>query len=229
MEILDGSEFGVSKENYTVGTKVSRNISSLSGVDIIFNANGSMPGMDFLGEKELGMKITFNAKNQLFLKAKNMHQITLSNINDMRDKVLQAFVEGDLPASTYLVRGIVVAEKYYLVYSGSNGGEVGIKYNDANIRNFHVNSDFSVVWKKSVGYEIDGSEGGTLAYRVSVIRARRHLRPKSIQQKILMGSSEAEALDSLSLKDRKLLQKDGVFDIVDATDELALDLDEEHT
>jgi hypothetical protein len=126
------------------------------------------------------------------------------------------------------VRGLVIADRYYLVYSGSSGGTVGLTFDgsfDGTVHEASVNAEFAVQWASSVGYSVDFPDGGPLAYRVSSVRCRRHRRPESIQKRILDGASESEALDALTSDERRELVADDALDMSEATFELMEDLD----
>lgn len=86
--------------------------------------------------------------------------------------------------------------------------------------NLLANADFKIKWKNDVGFSIDGYQGGVLGYRVSSIRLRRHLRTEGVQSLILSGMSEADAINTLSAKERKSLFEKDAFDLIDVTDEL---------
>lgn len=221
--VIDSSVFNPSNVEFVEGKKANKNITSSSGVNLTTKLQGEAILSEHFKINEAGLAVQFSSENQMFLKVKGIRQQSIKNFVEFRKELLNKYVSGELSSKVYVVRGLVYADKYYLQYSGSQGGTIGFNL-DAEISsaNADVNADFSLKWKKEVGYNIDGSNGGVLAYRVSGVRLKRHLMTESIHRNILNGMSEADALDLVSFNERKELLDNDAIEIVDLTEEVLL-------
>jgi|GEM_PF-1891779 len=221
--IVDSSVFDDSLTEYIEGKKTNKNITSSSDVNITTKLKGEAVLTEYFKLNEAGIAVNFTSKNQMFLKVQGIRQQSIKDFVSFRNKVLELYIRGQISSKVYIVRGLVVADSYYLQYSGSNGGTLGFSFDmEASVIDAEVNAKFSLKWKRDVGYHIDGANGGTLAYRVSGVRLKRHLMPPNIQERILMGMSEADALDSVSFDDRKVLINNEALEVVDLTDEIII-------
>jgi hypothetical protein len=220
---IDSSVFNPSNIMFVEGKKVNKNITSSSSVNLTTKLQGEAILSEHFKVNEAGLAIEFSSENEMFLKVQGIRQQSIKNFVEFRKELLSKYVSGELSSKVYVVKGLVYADKYYLQYSGSNGGTLGFNL-DAEISsaNADVNADFSLKWKKSVGYNIDGLNGGVLAYRVAGVRLNRHLIPNNIHQNIMKGMSESDALDLVSFSDRKKLIDNNAIEIVDLTDEVLL-------
>jgi len=221
--VIDSSVFSDSNTEFVEGKKTNKNITSNSSVDITTKLKGEAILSEHFKVEEAGLAVEFTSKNQMFLKVMGIRQQSIKNFVTFRKELLSKYVTGELSSKVYVVRGLVYADNYYLQYSGSNGGTIGFNI-DAEIATVdaEVSANFSLKWKKEVGYNIDGSNGGVLAYRVSGVRLKRHLIPQEIHTNILSGMSESEALDMVAFKDRQKLLDDDALEIVDLTDDVLL-------
>lgn len=221
--VVDSSVFSEGEVEFTEGKKINRNITSSSGVNISTKFEGEATLSEYFKLEEAGVAVEFTSNHQMFLKILGARQQSITNFVDFRNELLSRYIRGDLSSKVYVVRGLVYADAFYLQYSGSNGGSIGFNLSaEANQHDAEVNADFSLKWKKEVGYHIDGSNGGVLAYRVSSVRLKRHLVPSSIQKRILKGFSEEDVLDNLSFTERNSLIESDALEVVDLTDEVLL-------
>ncbi len=224
LPIIDSSVFGPGITAHIEGHKVSKNITSSSAINITSKLHGQAVLSEHFKLEEAGIAVNFTSENQMFLKVKGLRQQSIRNFVEFRKKILDLYTRGEVSSRVYIVRGLLYADKFYLQYSGSKGGTIEFKLNiDAQIVDAEEKADFSLQWKKDVGFHIDGSNGGVLAYRVSGVRLKRHLLPEDIQAKILTGVSEADVLNTLSFKVRKELMDNDALEIVDLTDEVLVD------
>lgn len=228
--ILDSSVFDKKNIEFVEGGKLNSNITSNSGVNI----STKLKGQDILPQhfniNEAGIVVEFSSEDQMLLKVIGIRQQSIKNFVSFRQELLNKFVSGELSSKVYVVRGLVYADKYYLQYSGNNGGSITFNLTaEAASHDAEVNADFSFKWKKEVGYNIDGSNGGVLAYRVSGVRLKRHLIPENIHENILKGMSEADALNLISYNQKKDLFNNDALEIVDLTEEILLSNDEQLT
>jgi hypothetical protein len=153
-----------------------------------------------------------------------IRQVSLKNFYALRNEILKKYINGEISSKVYVVRGLLYADQYYLQYSGSKGGSISFTLKGSIPgTSVDANASFSAVSRRDVGYEIDGSNGGVLGYRVSGIRFNRHMIPLSLQEKILDGMSESDVLDTLSFTERSELIQNNVLEIIDLTDEIVLE------
>lgn len=224
---VDSSVFNKESIEFVEGRPVNNNISSSSSVSITTKLEGSSSQSEYFDVNEAGLTVEFDSKNQMFLKVRGIRQQSMKNFVDFRKELLSKFAKGELSSKVYVVRGLVYADKYYLQYSGSNGGSIGFNLDASATLEGEIQADFSFKWKKGVGFSIDGSQGGVLAYRVSAVRLKRHLMPIGIQSNILKGMSESDALDMMSFEDKQKLIIDDALEVVDVTDEVLIHNEEE--
>ena len=219
--VIDSSVFDDNLTEFVEGQKVSKNITSSSEVNITTKLKGEAILSEHFKIDDAGIAVEFNSSNQMFLKVHGMRQQSIKNFIAFRNAILDKYSKGEISSKIYIVRGLVYADKYFLQYSGSNGGTVGFNL-DAEVSTIDIeaSADFSLKWKKEVGYHIDGSNGGVLAYRVSGVRLKRHLIPDGVQNRILLGMSESDALNMLSFEERKNLIDNDALEVVDLTDEV---------
>lgn len=219
--IIDSSMFPVSSVSFTQGCKMNCNITSSSEVDISLKLKGEAVLSDFFKIDEAGLAVNFNSDNQMFLKVIGLRQQSMTNFIEFRNELLSLYKQGKISARSFAIRGIVYADQYYLQFSGSRGGTIGLSLmGDVKPADIDVDANFSIKWKKEVGFSIDGTEGGVLAYRVSGIRFKRHMMPDAIQKKVLDGISETNLLDKLSISERTGFIKEDALEIVDLTNEV---------
>ncbi len=226
--IIDSSVFNKNLVDIVEGNKVNKSITSSSAVNVTTKLAGEAILSNQFKLEEAGVSVTFTSDNQLFLKVQGLRQQSIKNFIDFRLKLLELYTKGQISSKVYIVRGLVYADKYYLQFSGSNGGTIGLNLNmNAGIVDAEAQADFSVKWKKDVGIHFDGSNGGVLGYRVSGVRLKRHLLPNSIQSKIMQGMSEADAINTISPEERKALVENDAIEITDLTDEILVSMDSE--
>ncbi len=227
--VINSSVFSEESTKFVEGKKANQNITSNSGVNLSTKVSGEATLTEFFNVNEAGLAVQFTSDNQMFLKVTGIREQSIENFVAMRNELLKKYTKGELSSKVYIVRGLVYADKYYLQYSGSSGGSLAFNL-DADIpsADADVNADFSFKWKKNVGYHVDGSNGGVLAYRVSGVRLKRHLMPSAIQNQILQGIPEESVLDNLSFEDRKELLENEALEIVDLTAEV-LNAQEDYT
>ncbi len=222
-EEIDSSVFNPKNVKFVEGRKVNKNISSSSSVSITTKLNGSSLQLEHFDVEEAGLIVEFDSKNQMFLKVLGLRQQSMKNFVDFRKELFSKFVSGELSAKVYVVSGLVYADKYYLQYSGSRGGVLGLGISsNLSLGEGNINGDFFFKWNRDVGYSSNGEHGGVLAYRVSAVRLKRHLIPEYIHDNILKGMSESDALDMVAFKERQKLFDEDAFEIVDSTDEVLL-------
>ena len=221
--IINSSAFDPSKVKFEEGRKLNTNITSNTGVNVTIKLKGTSILSEHFKANEAGLVVNFSGSNQMFLKVMGLRQQSIRNFLPLRNELLTKYTIAELSPKIYIVRGLVYADKFYLQYSSTNGGSIAFNLDaKSNVSATSVDSDFSLKWIKEVGYNIDGLNGGVLAYRVSGLRLNRHLMPTSIHRDILNGNSEEDILDMISLKERKKLFEKNALEIVDLTDELAL-------
>lgn len=226
--IIDSSVFDESLTEFVEGSKVNKNIFSSAGINISTKIKGEAQLSDFFDIEEAGIAVEFTSNNQMFLKVQGIRQQSIKNLIDFRNKLLEMYTKGEVSSKVYIVRGLVYADKYYLQYSGTKNGAVCFNLNaDISVADAEVNADFSFKWKKDVGYHIDAPNGGVLAYQVSGVRLKTHLIPETIQNRILSGMSEADALNMVSFEDRRTLFDNDALEVVDLTDEVLIAQDDE--
>ncbi len=220
LEFIDGSIFDSNNIEFNEGNKINMNIISSSETNISLKLKGESILSELFKVEEAGLSINFSSSNEMLLKAVGLRQQNMKNFADFRKELLSKYVAGELSSKVYVVRGLVYADKFYLQYSGEKGG--GIAFNiDTGIKgaNAEVDADFSLKWKKNVGFHINGLNGGVLAYRVSGVRLKRHLITQKTNDNILRGVSEADVLSTISFKERKELLKNDMLEVVDLTAE----------
>lgn len=218
---VDSSVFSPHSTEFVEGKKENRNITSGSKVNLKTKVSGEAILLEHFKLAEAGLAIEFSKSNQMFLKVVGIRQQSLKNFIDFKKEVLEKYTVGDLSPKFFIVSGVVVADKFYLRYSGKNGGTVGLNVKpNLPAGETELSGDFSIKWEKDVGYGVDGASGGVLAYRVSAVRFNREKLPRSIQQEILNGKSEMTILEELSNADRKKVVHDGILDVPDLTEEL---------
>ncbi len=219
--IIDSSIFSANLTKFVEGPTVSKNITSSSEVNITTKLKGEAVLSEHFKIDEAGIVVDFSSNNQMFLKVQGMRQQSMVNFIEFRDEILNKYTKGDISANVYIVRGLVYADKYYLQFSGTNGGTVSFNLNaEIQAAEIEASADFKLKWKKEVGYNIDGSNGGVLAYRVSGIRLKRHLITEEMHLKILDGIREQDILANLSFDERKKLLDKDMLELVDVTDEV---------
>ena len=225
---IDSSVFSNKNTQFVEGKKTNKNITSSSSINITTKLKGQELLSEHFNVEEAGISVEFTSENQMFLKVRGVRQQSMKNFVEFRKELLSKYTIGELSSKVYVVRGLVYADKYYLQYSGSKGGKIGFNIG-AEIASAEagINADFSFKWNEDVGYNIDGINGGVLAYRVSGVRLKRHLIPKEVHENILNGMSESDALDMVSFKDREKLLTDDALEIVDLTDEVLMYNEEE--
>lgn len=220
---IDSTVFADNLVRYVEGSLIDRNITSNSEVTIStkFKGQNILPGQ--FNVNEAGIVVGFSSENQMFLKIKGARQRSMTNFIDFRKYILERYTQGDISSKVYIVRGLIYADKYYLQYSGKNGGTIGFNL-DAEISgtDADVKADFSFKWKKDVSYGIDANNGGVLGYRISAVRLKRHLIPEEFQVKILNGLKEEDVLNNISFSRKKELFDNDILELVDVTDELIL-------
>ncbi|WP_423127252.1 hypothetical protein [Gaoshiqia sp. Z1-71] len=223
LPILDSSVFDPVNTEIVEGKKTSKNVTSDSGVKLTAKFRGEAILSEYFKLDEAGIVVQFSSDDQMFLKIQGMRQQSIKNFISFRQELLERYVNGQISSKVYVVRGLVYADKYYLQFSGSQGGTVGFQI-DADVKylDAEVEADFNIKWKKEVGYHIDGSTGGVLAYCVSGVRLKKQLMPAGIQEKIRNGMSESDALECLSVSERQDLLSKDALEIVDLTDEILL-------
>jgi hypothetical protein len=226
--IIDSSVFSKESTASIDGAKTNLNITSGSEVNLSFKLKGENILTQYFNLEDAGLLVEFTSKDQMFLKVQGLRQVSLTNFIAFQKEFLEKYCKGEISSKAYIVRGLVVADTFYLQYSGSNGGTIGLNL-DAKVEivKADINADFSLKWKKDVGYSIDGSNGGVLAYRVSGVRLNRNSLPEDIHEKILNGTSESDVLASLPIDYRKDLLKKNALEISDLTDEIIIAHDEE--
>jgi len=225
--IVDGGTFKKENIEFVEGAKLNRNITSNSEVGITTKFKGNATMSNYFNVDEAGLAVEFTAENQMFLKVQGMRQQSIVDFVSLRKEILKKYIQGELSPKIYVVRGLVYADKYYLQYSGVNGGTILFNLDaDSKVAEAEVNGDFTYKWRKNVGYNIDGLNGGVLAYRVSGVRLRRHQIPKHVHDNILSGMHEADALDNLAFSEREKLLNEDALEIVDLTDEVLLEQSE---
>ena len=219
--VIDSSIFDDNLTEFVEGQKVNKNITSSSEVNITTKFKGEAILSEHFKIDDAGIAVEFNSTNQMFLKVQGMRQKSIKNFIAFRKAILDKYSKGEISSKIYIVRGLVYADKYFLQYSGSNGGTIGFNLNtEVDTVDIEASADFSLKWKKNVGYHIDGSNGGVLGYRVSGVRLKRHLIPEEVQNRILLGMSESDALNLLSFEKRKNLIDSDALEVVDLTDEV---------
>lgn len=207
-----------------VGTKdgqpTDENYKSASSVSIDFKASGTVDPNQIFETAEAGLNVSIESEKEFALIVRGLRQRSVTNFADLRSAILSRFTRGDLEAKVFVVRGLVVADRYILTFGANKKGNVVVGLSgeiDAANVNAELSADLSVKWTKDVGYTVDATEGGVLAYRVSAVRLRRHLQTNAVHGRILDGLTEAEALDSLSVDERGELFDADAFEVVDCT------------
>jgi hypothetical protein len=228
MQLVDSSSFSKSSTMITEGEKVNKQITSDSSVNITFKAKGQAVLSEYLKLDEAGIGVEFTSNNQMYLRVIGMRQQSLKNFLDFRNELLNKFLSGEITSKVFVVRGLVYADKLFMQFSGTKGGTVGFSV-DAKVESIKtaIDTDFSCKWTKDVGYNVDAPNGGVLAYRVSGVRLRREFLPENIQKKILKGVSEATALSTLTVTEKQELINMHALDVVDLTDEVLLERNED--
>ena len=218
---IDGSVLDKDAIQFIDGPGSNQNITSSSSMGLSFKAKGAVDPSGVFQETEAGLSVSFNSSNELFLKVLNMRQRSVKNFLDLRDEILSKFASGDIKAKVFVVRGLVLADRYFLQFGSRKEGSVhlNIKTDLADIAS-NVEADFDLKWSKDVGYTIDAAQGGVLAYRVSSVRLRRHLIPAPVEERLLAGMTEGDAIDTLSTDERMQLLDQQAFEVVDSTFEL---------
>lgn len=220
---IDSSVFNSSNTQFVEGKKVNKNITSDSSINLTTKLEGEAVLSQYFKVNEAGLAVEFSSENQMFLKVMGLRQQSIKNFVAFRKELLSKYVSGELSSKVYVVRGLVYADKYYLQYSGNSGGAITFNIDsEITSADAEINADFSLKWKKEVGYNIDGSNGGVLGYRVSGVRLKRHLLTPEIHENILNGMSEENALDLVSFNGRKELLENDALEIVDLTNEVIL-------
>lgn len=224
---VNGNQFSGSAILSTDGPGINKNIFSSSKMSISTKIKGEMDLRGQFDIDEAGITVSFESENDMFLKVHNLRQRTVDNFPKLKKEILNRFYKDDLKAKVFIVRGVVIADKFYLQYGSNKNGTLGIKLDPKHsITDIEVNADFNIKWSDQVGFSIDGSNGGILGYRVSKVKLKRDKRPSRIQDLILTGISETEAIDNLTLREKQELLDIGAFDIIDATAEYSMEENE---
>ena len=221
--VIDGKEFKSSLIKYVEGNKMNMNIASSSEVSISTKIKGEATISEYFKINDAGIAVDFSSANQMFLKLSGCRQRSMSNFITFKKHILESYTKGDISSKVYIVRGLIYADKYFLQYSGKKGGSVGFSV-DAKVKAIDVelNANFSLKWKKEVGFGIDGLNGGVLGYRVSAVRLNRDKISNKIQAKVLNGIKEEDVLNNINFAQRKDLLSEDALQLVDATDELII-------
>jgi hypothetical protein len=219
--IIDSSTFSKASTKFVEGSKVNKNITSHSGVNITTKLKGEAVLSEHFKLDEAGIAVEFTSDNQMFLKVIGLRQQSIVNFIEFRNELLNKYLSGEISSKVYVVRGLIYADKYFLQFSGTNGGTFGFNI-DAEVKpiNAEIEANFSLKWKREVGFDIDGSNGGVLGYRVSGVRLKRQLLPKSFQEKIVKGLSEVDVLATLSPEQKQELINKDALEVLDLTDEV---------
>jgi len=221
--IADSSVFKKESISFVEGKPFNLNITSSSKINLTTKLKGSNILTEHFKINEAGLVVNFSSANQMFLKVNGLRQQSIKDFMPLRKELLKRYARTELSSKVYIVRGLVYADKYYLQYSGTNGGSLAFNLKGkVESLDAELNADFSLQWRKDVGYSMESSKGGVLAYRVSGVRLKRHLISSDLHNLILNGMPEEDVLNELSLKDReKLIEKDAI-EIIDLTDEVIL-------
>ncbi len=226
--IIDSSEFSKDATKAVDGPKRSFNITSSSEIEFTTKISGQADFSEYFDVDEAGLIVEFQRNNEMLLKVKDIRQQSITNFVTFKKELLEKYTKGELSSKVYVVRGLVYADKYYLQFSGKNGGKVGFNIDaSANVADIEAKANFELKWKKNVGLHIDAKNGGALAYRVSAVRLKKDAMPSEIHNRIIAGNSEADILDNLAFEARKALLEAHALEIVDATDEFLLEETEE--
>ena len=221
--VIDSSDFSAAGTKFSEGRKENKNITSSVGINMTIKLKGEAVLSEHFKLDEAGIAVNFTSSNQMFLKVQGIRQQSIKNFVTFRNELLKKYTKGEISSKVYVVRGLVYADKFYLQYSGKKGGTIGFNIKaDLSAVEAETQADFSLKWKKEVGYNVDGLNGGVLAYRVSGVRLKRHLLPGSVHKNILKGMSEADAMDTIAFNDRVKLLNNDALEIVDLTDEVLL-------
>jgi hypothetical protein len=221
--VIDSQEFSQDLTKFVEGNKLNMNISSSSDVSISTKLQGEAKFSEYFKINEAGIAVEFNNENQMFLKLSGCRQRSMSNFIEFKKHILERYTKGDISSKVYIVRGLIYADKYFLQYSGVNGGTIGFNI-DADIEpsNVDLSANFSLKWRKEVGFAMDGLNGGVLGYRVSAVRLKRDKINRSFQGRILDGIKEEDVLNNTSFNERKELLTSDAIELVDVTDELLI-------
>lgn len=223
--IVDSSEFPSNLIKSTNGPKNSINIVSSNMTDLSVKARGEGSLSEYFQLGEAGIAVNFKGENEMFLKLNGTSIQTIRNLPEFRNYILKRYVDGSLNAKVYIVNSLIRADKYFLQFSGQQGGtlvlDLKVKPKQTNIQ---VNSDFNFKWSNRVGYSIDGSNGGVLGYKVSAVRLNGLKSPNKLINHHLM---EADGLSLLSSSHRQKLVETELLEISDVTNELVLEMEDE--
>jgi len=227
---LDGSLLPISSDEVTVGAKINRQFMTQSSVDVSFKAAGVVSTPEgAIAQGKAGLIIDFGNASSMYLKVLGLCEHTIKDMGELNSKVLTKFASGGLSAQVYVIRGMLMADRFFLQFGGTSKGQVGLEL-DADINvgaaKAKVDVGFKLGWSKAVGFDLDALNGGPLGYRVSAVRIRRPARPQRVTDAILKGATESEATDTLTLSERAMLIETGQIDMTDCTDELICNLED---
>lgn len=225
---VDGSVLNVGADDYEDGTKYNNNITSNSDVKVQVKLAGDAHLTELFDIDEAGVKVDFSGKNEMLLKVKGLRQRSLKNVPEVKRRIMERFVKGEISSKVFVVVGVVLADKYYLQYSGKRGGSVAFTIEgDVTGVDVEVDADFKYKMEKDVSYSVDGKNGGVLAYAVSSLRLNKYLLSPDINRRLLDGESEAEIMEAMSEDERKALIDSDAIELSDLSAQFFLNQLEE--
>jgi len=226
--VVDSSVFPKDLIQSSEGEKNNTNIVSANAVDLSVKAQGEGKLSEYFDVGEAGMAVTFSSDRQMFLKLQGTCIKTINNFPEFQNYILGKYNDGALNGDIYIVSSIIWADKYFLQFSGTNGGTVVFDLKvQPNQVDFQANADFNFKWSNRVGYSIDGSNGGVLGYQVSAVRLKDPASYDEVATRIRAGMRESDALVFLSDKSRSALVKEDKLEIRNVTSQLILEMEED--
>ena len=223
--LVHGSVMGVKTSDLASGSKENLNLKSSSSILVELKPKGEASHPDLFNIEEAGLVVRFSGEGQVFLKVIGIRQENLEDFLGFQKKVLERFAEGDLSPRMHVVRGVVAADRYLVQCSRKGDGLLALKLDAKDLRpdvSISVDADFSIKTSRSAEFQVDGPQGGILAYRASAVRMKREALTAGMNKRILDGVGESALLEGLSKNDRRSLLRDGAVGLADVTGDIAL-------
>ena len=190
---------------------------------------GEKIGPKKVEEDQTGLKYAFSNSKQMVMLLRGTHRTRLSNFPKFRNYVLENYTSGDLSPKVFVVDEVLESDQFFLQFGAESSGELGImldlpsaKYNPMAAEKAKI----TYASQNSIGFSVDGRDGGVLAYRVSSIKLLREKLNSRYLDRMSYERRDADVLEAISVADRKAIAKDEGFAFVDKTDAFLLEHEE---
>ena len=168
--------------------------------------------------------VQFASANQMLLMIKGLRMQNVKDLAGFKQYVLKKYSEAELSSRVFIVSSVLFADQVFLQFSSQKGGKVQLAFQGkTKFAREALDTSFSVEWRKDVGYDLEFTSGGVLAYQVSRLRLNPENANESYRERILNGEPNEAILDTISLDERSALLKKGAIGLIETTDYAIVD------